>query len=173
MIYCPMNFNNFPIDTQSCKFQIGSYSYDNSQMDFISLNIKFNNQNEQQYNDNHFTLWHVKLKRLSAADSILIFEGLGNFSLGGGEFLLRRHVSTYIVGYYLPSGIIIILSWISFIIPMSDSMGKWGRMFFLLLLLIIIVTAIGDISSLPQKSKTLTSYCSKAWLEVVHSKASG
>merc|ERR1711884_1027662 len=31
---CPMRFDNFPLDTQTCKFQVGSYSYDMSKMAF-------------------------------------------------------------------------------------------------------------------------------------------
>ena len=31
---CPMRFDNFPLDTQICKFQVGSYSYDMTKMVF-------------------------------------------------------------------------------------------------------------------------------------------
>ena len=33
------------------------------------------------------------------------FGALGNFSLSGFEMVLTRYVSTYIITYYLPSGI--------------------------------------------------------------------
>ena len=29
---CPMRFDKFPLDTQTCKFRVGSYSYDNSKL---------------------------------------------------------------------------------------------------------------------------------------------
>ena len=32
--FCPMTFKKFPFDTHSCKFQVGSYSYDSSKMVF-------------------------------------------------------------------------------------------------------------------------------------------
>ena len=33
---CPMNFQKFPFDQQTCKFQVGSYSYDQSEMEFTT-----------------------------------------------------------------------------------------------------------------------------------------
>ena len=35
---CPMRFDKFPFDTQTCKFRVGSYSYDMSKMHFITKN---------------------------------------------------------------------------------------------------------------------------------------
>ena len=35
-VMCPMRFNKFPLDTQTCKFRAGSYSYDMSKMHFIT-----------------------------------------------------------------------------------------------------------------------------------------
>ena len=31
---CPMRFDKFPLDTQTCSFRVGSYSYDSSKMFF-------------------------------------------------------------------------------------------------------------------------------------------
>ena len=33
-----MRFDAFPLDTQSCKFQVGSYSYDMTKMNFTQTN---------------------------------------------------------------------------------------------------------------------------------------
>ena len=35
---CPMHFNKFPMDTQTCKFRVGSYSYDSSKLLFMTKN---------------------------------------------------------------------------------------------------------------------------------------
>ena len=37
-IMCPMRFDKFPFDTQTCKFRVGSYSYDSSKLLFITKN---------------------------------------------------------------------------------------------------------------------------------------
>ena len=33
---CPMDFKKFPFDTQNCKFQLGSYSYNDAEMRFVT-----------------------------------------------------------------------------------------------------------------------------------------
>ena len=37
-VMCPMRFDKFPFDTQTCKFRVGSYSYDSSKLLFITKN---------------------------------------------------------------------------------------------------------------------------------------
>ena len=37
--------------------------------------------------------------------------------MAGFELTLRRKVSHYIITYYLPSGMFVIVSWISFLVP--------------------------------------------------------
>ena len=32
--FCPLNFKNFPLDSQTCVFRVGSYSYDDERMSF-------------------------------------------------------------------------------------------------------------------------------------------
>ena len=47
----------------------------------------------------------LEIGPLKPADSVLDYGALGNFSLAGFEMVLTRYVSTYIITYYLPSGI--------------------------------------------------------------------
>ena len=36
---CPMNFDKFPFDTQTCTFRTGSYSYDDSKLLFLTKSV--------------------------------------------------------------------------------------------------------------------------------------
>ena len=45
-----------------------------------------------------------QVTQLDPADFILDYGELGNFSVAGFEMQLRRHVSHYLITYYLPSG---------------------------------------------------------------------
>merc|ERR1719346_893244 len=38
---CPMRFDKFPLDTQVCKFQVGSYSYNDEIMKFSTLSAGY------------------------------------------------------------------------------------------------------------------------------------
>ena len=48
--------------------------------------------------------YSVDVIQLDDADFILDYGELGNFSVAGFEMTLRRHVSHYLITYYLPSG---------------------------------------------------------------------
>ena len=150
--YCPFDFSKFPFDTQKCKFQVESYSYDTSRMVVYTSSAKFDGKTT-----NSFDLgYDIKINRLSREDSLLVYDGLGNFSLAGFEMTLKRRVSSYIVGYYMPSGIIIVLSWMSFLMPINHGIARMSRMIFLILLLffLLIISIIVTINA--PKGKQLT-----------------
>ena len=152
---CPMHFDKFPLDTQSCKFQVGSYSYDDSQMTFQTLRAGYDGKAE-----NSIALdYAIEIKRLSQQDSILLFDGLGNFSLAGFELVLNRYVSTYIITYYLPSGLFVIVSWISFLIPMDVIPG---RMALLVTLFLVLVNIFNNVTTNTPKAEGLTAI--EAWM---------
>ena len=48
--------------------------------------------------------YKVDIIELSPSDFVLNYGELGNFSVAGFEMRLRRHVSHYLITYYLPSG---------------------------------------------------------------------
>ena len=152
---CPMHFDKFPLDTQICKFQVGSYSYDDTQMTFQTLQARYNNKET-----NSIALdYSIQINSLSAKDSLLMFDGLGNFSLAGFELVLQRYVSTYIITYYLPSGLFVIVSWISFLIPMDVIPG---RMALLVTLFLVLVNIFNNVTTNTPKAEGLTAI--EAWM---------
>ena len=48
--------------------------------------------------------YSVDIIQLGESDFILDYGELGNFSVAGFEMVLQRHVSHYLITYYLPSG---------------------------------------------------------------------
>ena len=61
--------------------------------------------------------YDITINKLRENDRIFEGGSLGNFSLAGFEMILHRHVSHYIINYYLPSGLFVVVSWISFLVP--------------------------------------------------------
>ena len=61
--------------------------------------------------------YDITINKLREQDRIFVGGSLGNYSLAGFEMILRRHVSHYIINYYLPSGLFVVVSWISFLVP--------------------------------------------------------
>ena len=58
------------------------------------------------YHDGNFQCKiFLEIEPLKDEDKVLDYGSLGNFSLSGFEMVLTRYVSTYIITYYLPSGL--------------------------------------------------------------------
>ena len=120
---------------------------------------------------------------------MLDYGQLGNFSLAGFEMVLTRYVSTYIITYYLPSGknatsiasidsmsskqpcphsdtlihphlgLFVIVSWISFLIPMDVIPG---RMALLVTLFLVLVNIFNNVTTNTPKAEGLTAI--EAWM---------
>ncbi len=153
---CPMRFDKFPLDTQTCLFQVGSYSYNDVLMSFETIQAGY----DPPTSGNTIALdYAIVINRLSPKDSV--FEGgqLGNYSLAGFEMVLQRHVSTYIITYYLPSGLFVIVSWISFLIPMEVVPG---RMSLLVTLFLVLVNIFNTVTTNTPKAEGLTAI--EAWM---------
>jgi len=152
---CPMSFDKFPLDEQRCKFRVGSYSYDSSKMVFITKAYGYASKKS-----NSIALdYEITIEALSDEDRVLDYGGLGNFSLSGFEMVLTRYVSTYIITYYLPSGLFVIVSWISFLIPMDVIPG---RMALLVTLFLVLVNIFNTVTTNTPKAEGLTAI--EAWM---------
>ena len=57
--------------------------------------------------------YNVKLDPLKSVDSLFIWQSIGNYSLTGFEMTLKRNSLKYLVNYYLPSGLFVVVSWVS------------------------------------------------------------
>ena len=77
----------------------------------------------------------------------------GNYSVAGFELTLRRKVSHYIITYYLPSGMFVIVSWISFLVP-ADIVP--GRMTLLVTVFLVLVNIFNTITTnIPKAEGTI------------------
>lgn len=61
---------------------------------------------------------------------------LGNYSVTGFEMILKRRMSHYMITYYLPSSLFVVVSWTSFLIPSDDIQGRMALLVTLFLVLV-------------------------------------
>ena len=153
---CPMRFDKFPLDQQTCKFTLGSYSYNDEVMVFKTRAAGYA---APKVSNNIALDYHIEIKQLKKDDTNLDYGGLGNYSLAGFELVLHRYVSTYIITYYLPSGLFVIVSWISFLIPMDVIPG---RMALLVTLFLVLVNIFNSVTTNTPKAEGLTAI--EAWM---------
>ena len=88
-------------------FQVGSYAYDETKMIFNASLLSYDDSLRNTILDYNVILDHLKPK-----DSLFIWQSIGNYSLTGFEMTLRRNSLKYLVNYYLPSGLFVVVSWV-------------------------------------------------------------
>ena len=58
--------------------------------------------------------YDVVINRLSKKDRIYFWEGTGtNYSIDGFGIVFKRHKLQYIIQYYITSGLLVVVSWVS------------------------------------------------------------
>ena len=85
--------------------QVGSFNYDMSRMVFINEFVPNEKDAIQSILD-----YGIEIRDLNDQDSHYMALGM-NYSVAGFEMVLTRKISFYVVTYYLPSGLFVVVSW--------------------------------------------------------------
>ncbi|CAH1393097.1 unnamed protein product [Nezara viridula] len=104
---CVMNFMIYPHDTQECKLQMESLSHTTDDMLFqwdpdVPLVV-----------DENIELPQLQLVRNKTADCTQVYS-TGNFTCLEVVFVLKRRLGYYLFHTYIPTCLIVIMSWVSF-----------------------------------------------------------
>ena len=91
-----------------CHLKVGSYSHGTKHMMFYTNFLRYDKANEHSVLD-----FSIEILPLKQKDELLIWD-YDNYSLTGFEMRLERNSFKYIVNYYLPSGLFVVVSWVSF-----------------------------------------------------------
>ena len=86
-------------------------------------------------------LTRITFKPLRSEDTHYMALGM-NYSTAGFELILSRKMSFYIITYYLPSGLFVGISWVSFLINPEVIPGRMTMLVTLFLVLINIHNTI-------------------------------
>jgi len=100
--WCSMTFKWYPMDTQICKFKIGSFTNDQTTMIFHTKKLS-----QEKLADNAVLDYSVEVFHLNMDDTYVIWAAATdvNYSVAGFEVHLERRTLKYLVNYYLPSGV--------------------------------------------------------------------
>ncbi|XP_046362802.1 glycine receptor subunit alpha-1-like isoform X3 [Haliotis rufescens] len=119
---CPMNLRYYPFDKQSCSVQIMSFGYAEDK-----LNLKWmNSTNSDAVVVNDI----VELPQFEVTGSEpnrcrkKYHQSTGVHSCLQANFFLARNIGYYVVQMYIPSILIVMLSWISFWLTVNSVPGR-------------------------------------------------
>ena len=113
-VYCDFDFKAFPFDTQKCEYSFYAFGLEAGKRQMLfydSLDPSLHTN--KTYNSDGF---------------LVTIEFWNNLNTFGFDIKLDRIVFPYLLQYYLPCFFIVMVSFISFIVPMSCIPGRVGLM---------------------------------------------
>ncbi|XP_078138515.1 glycine receptor subunit alpha-3 isoform X2 [Centroberyx gerrardi] len=115
---CPMDLKNFPMDVQTCIMQLESFGYTMNDLIF-----EWQQNGPVQVADG-LTLPQFILKDESDLRYCTKHYNTGKFTCIEVRFHLERQMGYYLIQMYIPSLLIVILSWVSFWINMDAAPAR-------------------------------------------------
>ncbi len=106
LLSCPMLLHKYPMDTQMCPITLESFGYTTDTMYFSWLDSPVEVDPE------------VEMPQHFLKDKIL-YDCAQNYTAGAFScleirFVLQRDIGFFLMRVYMPSGLIVVLSWVSF-----------------------------------------------------------
>ncbi|XP_075912690.1 glycine receptor subunit alphaZ1-like [Petromyzon marinus] len=117
---CPMDLHNFPMDSQICRIYLESYGYTLQDLLFQWLPV-----NAVTFADG-LSLPQFQLPRTAELGDCTKTYVTGSFTCIDAKFMLRREMGFYLIQLYIPSVLIVIISWVSFWINMNVAQARVG-----------------------------------------------
>ena len=112
VFYCPMNFNKYPLDEHNCYLKMRDYNYHS---EIVSYKL-----NEKDFIFNEFQKVSILDYAIDVNHGLpeeQIYDPIAgrNFknTVIGFEINLKRYTKHYILDYYIPSALLVMLSWVS------------------------------------------------------------
>lgn len=103
-----MDLHNYPMDSQNCTVEIESYGYTNKE-----VNICWRNERRSVLGIEKVSLPQFRIVNYKTS-TYLEETSTGHYTRLSLSFLLERHIGYFIFQTYLPSILIVMLSWVSF-----------------------------------------------------------
>ena len=121
-IYCDFDFSYYPLDDHVCKFRLAHV-----ELDINVVVVDFDKSYEEDFSIAKTLQRELQYKleyaKMSDSDKQIEFHGM-TYSVNGFNILLERKLTPYILNVYLPSTVLVIVSWISFQIPTDTIPGR-------------------------------------------------
>ncbi|XP_032812437.1 glycine receptor subunit alpha-2-like isoform X1 [Petromyzon marinus] len=115
---CPMDLKNFPMDVQTCAMQLESFGYTMNDLIF-----EWKQEGAVQVAEG-LTLPQFVLKDEKDLVYCTKHYNTGKFTCIEVKFHLERQMGYYLIQMYIPSLLIVILSWVSFWINMDAAPAR-------------------------------------------------
>ena len=128
ILSCQMSFNNYPFDSHECLFRQSSF-YHNEDTVCCTEKIFFNKKAQRNLQ------YKIEITNLTSEYKAFDF-GQNTWRTCGFKITLRRHIIQIFFQVYVTSTLLVMASWVSFIVNPSIVPGRMGLLVTILLVLI-------------------------------------
>jgi len=135
--------------------KVGSFNYAIDKMVFHDVFLPEKENAMKSVLDYDITISRLKPKDTYFTPSTLNM----NYSVAGFELVLARKMTFYVITYYLPSGLFVVVSWISFLVNPECIPG---RMSLLITIFLVLINIYNTIQTNSPQAEALTAM--EAWL---------
>ncbi|XP_062981361.1 gamma-aminobutyric acid receptor subunit pi [Elgaria multicarinata webbii] len=113
-VACNMDLSKYPLDTQTCKLQMESWGYDENDVLYRWLRGNDSVHGLENLRLSQYTLEHYYTLLAKS------YQETGNYPRLILQFELKRNILYFILETYVPSSLLVILSWVSFWITLDS-----------------------------------------------------
>uniref|UniRef100_A0A0K0EE53 Ig-like domain-containing protein n=1 Tax=Strongyloides stercoralis TaxID=6248 RepID=A0A0K0EE53_STRER len=106
-VICMQDLSKYPLDSQACTLRILSYAYDNTQ-----LEIEWNKEKAIEVNED-LRMTDMTLRTIRPGTTLNNYV-TGLWACATAEFIVDREIMHHVLQTYLPTSLIVIISWFSF-----------------------------------------------------------
>ncbi|XP_070535184.1 glycine receptor subunit alpha-4-like [Ptychodera flava] len=118
ILSCQMDLRQFPMDNQYCGIHIEPYGYTTTDL------LLFWKENKSVDWDKKMKLAQYELKGYTKSEDDNNLLVTGNFAHVSVEFILTRELGYYILQTYIPSIMLVVVSWVSFWVDVSAAPAR-------------------------------------------------
>ncbi|VDI63708.1 glycine receptor subunit alphaZ1-like [Mytilus galloprovincialis] len=115
---CVMRLHSYPFDKQTCRLHLESFGYDAQQ-----INLHWSKEN-QPIGMNITSLPQFEVVGHAYDNFFSDHRIRGNYSTLSAQFDFRRNIGYYVVQMYIPTLLIVMLSWVSFWLNVNSVPGR-------------------------------------------------
>ena len=143
-IKCPMVYRRYPFDEHICAVKFSS-------ADLNATRLIFKMTSPAKWHRHNISMgyFEVDILPLEGEELYDIWEG-EKWSISGFKLKLKRSYWRYIWNYYLSSGLFVLVSWVSFLVPPDDINA---RIALLITTLLVLVTVFNGVIEMAPKAR--------------------
>ena len=105
-IYCKMRFESYPLDSHVCNFWLSSWNYNEEVLNLTVQRLDFDAEHQVSLLD-----YKPEVRDLPMSKQRKFYHGY-YWRFAGFEIVLHRNIHKYIANYYVPSGFLVLVSWV-------------------------------------------------------------